>query len=248
MKKKKILADSILASLAVATVLAAGIGSANAYFTTYAEAKGGIPVELGDRTQIWEGFSEWTKKLVITAEEDSEPVWVRARAFARSDYPLVYTYAGNDIPYYTTAESVPGDVVWYTLGDGYYYYNGLVDLEHPSAQLDIKITGVPVKPEDSTEGSTEDFAPEDFNVIVIYESTPVRYDEGGNLLPADWNEILDSNLNTEGEQQPADPGQGGEEQPAEPEQGGSEQQEPTEPEQDANPADGDVQQGEGGEG
>ena len=43
------------------------------------------------------------------------------------------------------------------------------------------------EPEDAKEG-------DDFNVVVVYESTPVLYDEKGDPYPydkADWNQILD---------------------------------------------------------
>lgn len=192
MKKREMITTAALASLAAAAVLTAGVGSAHAYFTTYAEARGGYTVELGDRTEIWEGFSEWTKKIVITSTEDSEPVWIRVKAFAGNEYTLLYQYGGDPVPVYASGDTVPEETVWYALEDGYYYYNSILDQDTlMTKELDIKIEGVSIKPE---EGSNIEYAPEDFNVIVIYESTPVRYDKDGREY-ADWSQILDSNLN-----------------------------------------------------
>ena len=56
--------------------------------------------------------------------------------------------------------------------------------------LNIVINNIPTK-EDGLEVGDQ------FNVIVIYESTPVLYDEGGNPLPADWNATLDVVTGTE---------------------------------------------------
>ena len=86
MKKK----TTILAALAVILTLSAASGSAWAYFTTYAQARGSYPIELGDRTTVEEDFSAWTKHVSIKSEPDSEPVYIRVRAFCGEAYQLVY--------------------------------------------------------------------------------------------------------------------------------------------------------------
>ena len=54
MKKRTL----ILAVLAVVLVLSSGIGSAIAYFTTYATARGGYVIHLGGKTEI-ECYAQW---------------------------------------------------------------------------------------------------------------------------------------------------------------------------------------------
>ena len=80
----------VLASLALVLVLGAAIGSASAYFTTYAEAKGGYTVEYGQETVEW--FSDWTKHISVQNKATaSSPVFVRARAVWSSEYTVSYS-------------------------------------------------------------------------------------------------------------------------------------------------------------
>ena len=154
-----------IAALAVAAIMTAGLGQAWAYFTTYAAAEGGYTINLGDRTEITEGFSDWTKRVTVTN--------VRVKAFGPSTCPLTYTGSG-----------------WTAGEDGYYYYGTPVPGGGNTEVLNIVINNIPTK-EDGLEVGDQ------FNVIVIYESTPVLYDEGGNPLPADWNATLDVVTGTE---------------------------------------------------
>ena len=158
----------VLALAAACTVASAGIGTAWSYFTTYAEAAGGYTIHLGDRTEIREDFTDWTKHVAISNEESSEPVYIRVRAFSGSQYTIVYSGEG------------------WTLGsDGYYYYNNIVNGGGTTGVLNLKIEGIPEEPE----------AMESFNVVVIYESTPVKYHEDGSpytVQETDWDEILDT--------------------------------------------------------
>ena len=152
MKKK----TTILAALAVILTLSAASGSAWAYFTTYAQARGSYPIELGDRTTVEEDFSAWTKHVSIKSEPDSEPVYIRVRAFCGEAYQLVYS-------------------------DGYYYYCDVVKGCEATDVLDIKIENVPEDVKD----------PASFNVVVIYETTPVLYREDGTPY-ADWSAKVDA--------------------------------------------------------
>lgn len=154
----------ILAASAVCLVLSATINTASAYFTTYAEAKGGYTIELGDKTRINENFSGWVKYVTITSAEDSEPVYVRARAFSGSQYPLEYSGDG-----------------WSLGNDGYYYYGDILSASESTSDLLVQISGVPVNADNDTS----------FNVIVVYESTPVLYKEDGTPY-ADWNAKVDT--------------------------------------------------------
>lgn len=158
MKRRSIL----LAVLVLVLVLSASIGTTMAYFTTYSKADGDIPVDLGDHTEIQEQFSQWTKHVTITSDEDSQPVFVRARAYGATGYTLTYSGAG-----------------WSNGGDGWYYCDAILYGGGSTATLDVLVGNVPESVEDG----------EHFNVIVVYETTPVRYQADGTPY-ADWAETL----------------------------------------------------------
>jgi hypothetical protein len=162
----------ILTIAAFVLIFGMSIGSAMAYFTTYVTAQGGKTIHLGSTTEVSEPqISDWTKHVVVTSDEGSQPVYVRAKAFAGSQYNLVYSSA---------------DGSWAPNDDGYYYYNNILNGGESTSELLVRIENVP---EDT----------DDFNVVVVYESTPVLYDTAGNPY-ADWSQsvILDS---TEGGQE-----------------------------------------------
>ena len=152
--------------VAIALIAGASIRSAWSYFTTYATAKGGYIIHLGDETEITEEYSDWTKKIQIKSEADSEPVYVRAKGFC-SEYDLVYS--GSD-------KWSPGE-------GGWYYYSDIVKGGEVTDVLEVQIKDVP-KGTDTEEG-------DNFNVIVVYESTPVLYDSDGNPY-ADWTKTVDT--------------------------------------------------------
>ena len=159
MKKKSI----FVAAFAAAMVAAESVGSAWAYFTTYADAQGGYTISLGDETRVEEEFSDWTKHIAVTSAEGSEPTYIRVKAFSGSQYQLVFSDKAG--------KWSPGD-------DGYYYYGDIVEGGQTTEPLDVKIENIP---EDAGE----------FNVVVVHESTPVQYDEAGEPY-ADWSIKLDS--------------------------------------------------------
>lgn len=159
----------VLTVFALICVMTAGIGRAWAYFTTYAEAAGGIPLRLGDETEIEEKFSGWVKHVTISNKEGSEPVYIRAKAFGGGSYTLEYSGEGWE----------PGE-------GGYYYYKDSVPGGGAAKELSVRIGNVPE--EDLKDGQT-------FNVIVIYESTPVLYHEDGTPY-ADWDAVLDTGVSS----------------------------------------------------
>lgn len=163
MKKK----GMFLAALAAALTLTASVGSAWAYFTTYAEARGSYTISLkGHETTVSENFSAWTKEVTVANDADSDPVYVRARAFCGSEYRLSYSDEGGR---------------WSPAEDGYYYYDSILPGGASTEKLLVKIEGIP---EDAEDG-------DNFNVVVVYETAPVRYDESGEPY-ADWSAILDT--------------------------------------------------------
>jgi hypothetical protein len=138
--------NKILTALAILLVLVITVQSALAYFTTYVTAAGSVTLKLGEQTVIEEpDVQEWTKHIVISAKEDSEPVWVRAKAFAPAPYELQYSGEG-----------------WTDGGDGYWYYNDIVTVDKSANELLVKIENIPEEVE----------VGENFNVIVIYEAVP----------------------------------------------------------------------------
>ena len=150
MKKK----SAALAVLAAIMVSSAAVGSAWAYFTTYAQAGGGYAIRLGDETSIHEEFSNWTKRVTITNQEGSQPVYVRALAFCGSAYARDYS---------------SGSGKWTLQEDGYYHYSDILEAGQTTDELLVRISGVPETVEDG----------ENFNVAVVYETTPVCYGEDG---------------------------------------------------------------------
>lgn len=162
---------TILAAMAVALPLSAGIGNAFSYFTANAGAQGGVGVEIGPpKTEITETFGEWTKHVAITNTGDI-PVYVRVQAFSGSKYPLTYSTGG----------------AW-ELKDNYYFYNTILAPGDVTTALDIKISGVEEADKDS------------FNVVVIYERTPAGYNADGTLKAPDWNySVREENILGEGE-------------------------------------------------
>lgn len=175
-----------LAALAMVAVLGAGLGVTWAYFTTYAEAQGGYVLRLGDETRIEETFTNWTKHVSIVSGEGSEPVYVRARAYCGSAYTLAYSSESEK---------------WEDGGDGFWYYMEVLPGGGTAETLDVRIGGIPAD-EDLSDG-------DGFNVVVVYESAPVKYGADGNALPSlseggpnpeIWSVILDSVTETGGAQ------------------------------------------------
>jgi len=183
--KKRLIA--ILAAGALSLVLAcgAGIGRAYAYFTSYVEARGMHPIHLGDWSEINEKYTHWHKAVTLTNKADSyDAVYVRAKAFVGEEYSLTYTkgsgWSGPD-------------------GEGFYYYDTVLEPGESTTVLDVDILGADGKPVKVN----EDDAERTVNVVVIYETTPAIQngtDADGNIqyLPADWNRPLKPYSQTSG--------------------------------------------------
>lgn len=185
----------ILATAALVLPLTIGTGSALAYFTANTVAAGGAMVAVGTDTEIIEDVSSMTKHVTIKNSEDGGAVYVRVMAYTDSLHTL--KYEGSD---------------WTKDGD-YYYYNRVLEPGSTTPQLDIKIEAKP--------GAVQQ---EDFNVIVIYEQTPVEYvtDENGDTTakPADWSKAVRLKGDVSGNN--LDPGAGNQDQTTEtPEEGGN---------------------------
>lgn len=157
MKLKK----TILPLLALLMLAIAAIPPVMAYFTTYTRAKGGYTIHQSTNTTIEEDFQNW-QKIVTIANREGKAVFVRARAYAGSDFTLNYSGEG-----------------WSDGGDGWWYYAEPVEAGSAARELYVSISNLPM----ADEGLN-------FNVAVVYESTPALYDAGGKAS-ADWSMILD---------------------------------------------------------
>ena len=165
----------LLALLTFALIISASIQPAIAYFTSFVRAVGGFEVTVGDTTTIEEQYSDWKKEITIRNKDGSAPVFIRAK--------VIYTGLDEKEGFEVSFEDGE-NAGWSDGGDGYYYYGtsssakGLTPLKggESTKTLTVEITNIPEKP---TEGDS-------FSVTVIYESTPVRYDEAGNVT-VNWD-------------------------------------------------------------
>ena len=173
MKKKTIVLLTTIAMLSIAT---AGVGKAYAYFTTYVQAAGSHTIELGDITEIEEKVSGNKKTVSIQNKSESkQAVFVRVRAYSGSDLELIYETDG-------TAWTQPGD-------DGWAYYMEAVEPGEKTETIEIKIEGIP---------RVDEADQEQYNVVVVYESTPAVQDGVGKYVPADksWTPLVEGGENS----------------------------------------------------
>lgn len=152
----------VLAAAAIALTGSLTVGSAMAYFTTYATAQGGVKMNMGfTQTVPKEEVDENGKHITIQNTGDYD-CFVRVKAFA----PVDLSYKAPD-----------GG--WTAGEDGYWYYSEVL----PAGQTTAKELNVSY-----TFPAGDDKASE-FNVVVIQECTPVLYDAEGNAY-ADWNKVV----------------------------------------------------------
>ena len=138
--------------LALVLVLAAGIGGAYAYLTTYVTARGGFGITLADKTVLEETVSNWTKHITVSNGEGASDVFVRAKIFWADPFEIQISGAG-----------------WQKDGEGFYRYTEALPAGETTGVLDVKILNVP---EDAEAG-------DDFNVIVVYESVLAVFNADG---------------------------------------------------------------------
>ena len=124
---------------------------------------------------IEETYGERTKHVTIKNIGDNNvSVYVRARVFASESVDVDGSgWSGPD-------------------GEGWYNFDNPVDCGKSANELTVKLTfqsanELTVKLT-FPEGAIQD---DPYNVIVIYESTPVQYQEDGTPY-ADWSYILDN--------------------------------------------------------
>ncbi len=150
----------LMVFLALIMVAAASVPGTLAYFTTYATAKGGVPITLGAKTRVKEEFKNWEKTIQIENTGDTD-CYVRVKIIAASQFQIAAS--GNN---------------WVDAGDGYWYYSEVLPVGLTTE--DSLKASITVAKEVKTS----------FNVVVVQECVPVSYDENGNptgAIQADWN-------------------------------------------------------------
>lgn len=129
-----------------------------AYFTTYTKAKGTAPVMLREVVEFKEENIGGNKRVVIRANKDSDPIYVRIRAYASSEIEDLMRYVFED-----------GE--WKMTSDGWYEYQKVL-MAGDEAGMDIEIEKVNIELAQ-------------FNVIVVYEYIPAISDGKGGYVK-DW--------------------------------------------------------------
>ena len=155
---------------AIAAFLAVGlsVGTAMAYFTTYAVAQGGYTIHLGrTETEMEETVNLVDPRKEIKLKNTGDfDCFVRLKALTGDAYKENMKYIE------------PGEEGKWTPGvDGYYYYSDVLKPEELTTQLNVSF----LFPENEIEK---------FNVIIIQECTPVLYEADGTPY-ADWNNKAD---------------------------------------------------------
>lgn len=158
------------ATLALTGTLAVGI--AMAYFTTYSTAGGGVTMNMGFTETVPNEEVDANGKHVTITNTGDYDCFVRVKAFA----PVDLTYNAPDGGWSTRNN------------DGYWYYDEILPAgQTTKSELNITYTF-----------PSGDDKPEEFNIVVIQECTPVLYEEDGTPY-ADWNHVIsnDSTQTTE---------------------------------------------------
>ena len=149
-------------ALAVALVLGMSIAPASAYFTDTHTANGGVPIQLGPDTEIYEWVKEDTKSVHIKNKDDSVPVYVRVK----SDYPATML-----------TESVRATDDWELAEDGWYVYKHALAVGAETSSIDFTYKYAP----EQTDTKLPPEEGENYKVVILYEYAPV------NVAPLpDW--------------------------------------------------------------
>ena len=145
----------VISLLAVVLMFGAVKGSL-AYFTDYEENSGTATVILKGEGKIVEEIDDDNKHITIENTGET-PIIARVRIFANAEI----------------TKTVAVDPEWKQSGD-WWYYNTSIKGGESTSELLVSISF----PENAKDGDT-------FNVVVVYECTPVLGDTGP--VNADWS-------------------------------------------------------------
>lgn len=172
--KSKTIRLAVLGAAAAVAIAGAHVAPSWAYFTANSEAEGGLTIQVEPTTSIDETVEGGAKHVTISNSANSAvPVFVRARVFANAEY---------------LANGTPSGEGWTRGSDGYWYYTSPVEPGATTNELLVQVAW----PDFDGEGEAVDHTGENFNIIVVYEATPVQYDNDGNLVDpmssaCDWD-------------------------------------------------------------
>lgn len=168
MKNKRINRTVFLAAAGAILTASLSVGSALAYFTAYCTASGAVPVEMGfTETEIEETVKDDGKHIRIL-NTGVYSCFVRVRVFAPAEIleTISFREPGNE-----------GN--WKACEDGCWCYVPVLEADKRTTEL---LVGYEFP---------EDKSPEEFNIVVVCEYSPVFYDENGNPKP-DWEFTVSS--------------------------------------------------------
>ena len=164
MKRKGI----VTAGLAAALVLAAAVAPTTAYLTDNDEVLGRVSVgPLKDQVEIVEDVEGLKKTVTLTADPSSGPVYVRMCAYTGSEYEKYMKYTLDEGGLWTGPDK-----------EGWFNYTAILGPGESANDLVVELKDMPEGTLD-TEGDS-------VNVVIVYEYTPVLFDEGGKAY-ADWD-------------------------------------------------------------
>ena len=169
-----------LASVAVALVIAMGIAPAWAYFTDSSTASGTLTLDSPKFVpDIKEWYGQRVKHVVITnSDEATMPIYVRVRVYVPQ--ALTAKIAGTN---------------WTGPVDEWYEYSEIVAPGGATGELTVELTFPPVQSPEAPKGAV---VGDNYNVVVVYQATPVLYKSDGTPY-ADWSYTLDSGTTGGGE-------------------------------------------------
>ena len=161
MKKSRIGKTALIAA-AVTLTASLSVGSALAYFTTYCTAEGSYTMTMGfPETDIEEEVDSAGKHVTIQNTGDYD-CFVRVKVFVSSPVDMNASYSGQG---------------WESRSDGYWYYTPVLTAHTDSQEFLV-----------SFEYPEGEEAPDSFDIIVVYESVPVLYNENGEAdMELSWN-------------------------------------------------------------
>ena len=152
---------AILLAISFALVLSLSVGTAFAYFSDYATAKGGAAITLGGKTDINEDVNGKIKTISIENTGETDVV-VRVKIFGQTDIKEV------------------GDG-WSLESDGFWYYDKVLK-PTGSDKTTTNIVAEVVAPAGQVDN---------YDVVVVHESAQVTYGTDGKIkVPTGWVNVI----------------------------------------------------------
>ena len=168
MKKK--ISNKILVILALVLCLSASVGMTLAYFNDYEDASGGATLNLGGKTELYEGKDQNQKDIVI-------------KNTGKTNMIVRVAIMGEGVKYFKNAPKYDSsDWALDTDSNGvtwYYYKKVLAPGESTSDIL--------AKMEFSWEGDEPDYS---FEITVVHESAQAVYNGRTLACPAGWKQSI----------------------------------------------------------